>query len=166
MSQSIATVVAALIAAFGGSVLGSVVALSRFKRERAFDRQLDWYERALRAAHEFTLRLEIAMTFTRESKSDASLLARVWQEVQAAHLEIDRCATQADLYGSKNAIQLARKLATVVQDAANETDAFDVPGRDAEGERRLELLDTVPERLRRTAKPLAEAGRRHLGLIS
>jgi hypothetical protein len=48
MTQPFATVLAALIAAFLGSWFGAAVALAQFKEERAFERQLDWYERFIR----------------------------------------------------------------------------------------------------------------------
>ena len=46
-----APVFAALIAAFLGSWAGALAALLRFKRERAFDRQLGWYERMIRSLY-------------------------------------------------------------------------------------------------------------------
>jgi len=62
LSAPWATVIAALVAAFLGSAIGAIAALSRFKRERAFDRQLDWYERMIRALHDMALRIDIAVT--------------------------------------------------------------------------------------------------------
>jgi hypothetical protein len=38
---------------FIGSWLGAQIALLSFKRQRAFDKQLDWYDRATRALHGF-----------------------------------------------------------------------------------------------------------------
>jgi hypothetical protein len=166
MTQPLATILAALIAAFLGSWLGALVAFSRFKKERAFDRQLDWYERMLKAVHELAQRIEIAMTFQRESQTAADLLLKVWRDVQGAHLQLDSIASEATLFGSTGAGKIAEKLSTFVQDAANETDAFDglsLPkgGRD----KRLALIESLPERLRNEAKPLALEARRHLGLL-
>jgi hypothetical protein len=37
-----------------GAWLGADIALSRFKRERAFDRRIDWYERVIRTLNQTT----------------------------------------------------------------------------------------------------------------
>jgi ABC-type arginine transport system permease subunit len=165
VAPSTATIVAALIAAFLGSLLGAVFALSRFKRERAFDRQLDWYERMLRAIYDFAQRVEIAVTFQGEARSGQELLNRVWSDVQKAHLEVDRCASEAALYGSETATKIASKIATAIQKVAEETDAFDPRSPPESTADKIELIEALPSRMRSDARPLALEARRHLGLI-
>jgi hypothetical protein len=111
-------VVAALIAAFLGSIIGAYAALLRFRQERAFDRQLEWYEKSIRSFHNMAEKIEIACTFQREPRTDASHLERVWRDVQAAHLAIDRLALEALLYGSGDAEKLTRSVADAVQKVA------------------------------------------------
>lgn len=165
MLQPAATIIAALIAAFLGSLLGAVFAFSRFKKERAFDRQLDWYERMLKAIYELAQRIEIAATFQSELKTNREHLVKVWRDVQLAHLDLDSCANQAALYGSAEAAQLTTKIASSVQKVANEMDAFDVQVPPKTRHEKLELIERLPDRLRSEAKPLAREARRHLGLI-
>src|SRR5438067_4914721 len=110
MTEAVATVLAALIAAFAaffGSWVGAQVALSRFKKERAFDRQLDWYERMIRALHHMALRIDIAVTFKDDPTTTRKLLTRVWTEVQDAHIDLEAVANEAPLYGSQDAANLA-----------------------------------------------------------
>jgi hypothetical protein len=47
---------------FLGSWMGAHIALLNFKRQRAFDKQLDWYERAVSAIHSMAEKIQIAYT--------------------------------------------------------------------------------------------------------
>src|SRR5437667_9292797 len=88
-----APVFAALIAAFLGSWAGALAALLRFKRERAFDRQLDWYERMIRSLYHMALRIDIATTFKDDPTTSGELLTEVWEKVQVAHIELEKLAS-------------------------------------------------------------------------
>jgi hypothetical protein len=161
----LASMLAALVAAFLGSWFGAYTALARFKRERAFDRQIDWYERMTRSLREMAERIEIALTFQDEGGHDASYLTRLWREVQVAHLALDRCAQEAALYASEMAIRTAESIADCVQDVADTTDAFDPRAGPIElGVRKLAQIRALPEKLYLSAKPLAVEARRHLGI--
>jgi hypothetical protein len=65
---------AALTAAAGflGSWVGAQLALLSFKRQRAFDKQLDWYERADKSLQELIEKIEIALTFQDEKGTPAA----------------------------------------------------------------------------------------------
>lgn len=165
MSQSVATVIAALIAAFLGSIMGAYAALLRFRQEKAFDRQLEWYEKTIRSFHSMAERIEIACTFQREASTEHDQLQRVWRDVQAAHLALDRLALEALLYGSSHAEKLTRSVAEAVQQAANQSDAFDLSA--TSGQQRTKAfaaIEALTGTLYESAKPLALEARRHLGL--
>jgi hypothetical protein len=161
--QPTATILAALIAAFLGSWVGAQVALSRFKKERAFDRQLDWYERMIRALHHMALKIDIAVTFKDDPTTNPELLTRVWTEVQGAHIDLEAVANEAPLYGSQDAAKRAARVSDEIQKVAEKTEAFD-PVHHALTNEQMELIVDLAEKLRRASKPLALEARTHLGL--
>lgn len=99
----IATVMAALIAAFAGSLVGAWAALNRFRLERVFDRQLDWYERGLRSVSGLSEALSVALVFEKEGRGTDEF----WVHVQNRHLEVLRFANEAPIYGTAAAITAA-----------------------------------------------------------
>jgi hypothetical protein len=94
--------------AFLGSAIGAVAALSRFKHERAFDRQLDWYERMIRALHDMALRIDIAVTFKDDPSTSREVLFQVWEKVQTTQIELERLVSEAPLYASREAAKPQR----------------------------------------------------------
>ena len=163
MSQPFATILAALIAAFLGSWLGALTALSRFKKERAFEKQLGWYEEMIKSLHYLAERIEIASTFQEDEKSTSELRTEQWEKVQIAHVRLEASTNEAALYGSAEAAKNCAKISEVVQEVAEETQAFDLPNY-PELVQKLSLIDELPSKLRRAAKPLAKEARRHLGI--
>lgn len=163
IDQPSATILAALIAAFLGSWGGAQMALSRFKKERAFDKQLAWYEQMIKALHYLAERIEIASTFQDETLTSHERLVDVWQQVQGAHIDLEAAINEAVLYGSTEAAKSCARISKVVQDVAEETEAFDLANH-PEVVAKLPLIDELPPKLRRAAKPLAEEARRHLGI--
>lgn len=154
-----------LISGFLGAWLGSVIALSRFRKERAFDRQLDWYERMIRALYDLAQKIDIALTFQDESKPDPKHLITVWRDVQKAHLTLEKLSQEAALYGSKDAHERAVAIMSTVQKVANETAGFDPFCVEAdELPDAIELIRTLPDLLSDAAKPIAAEARRHLGI--
>jgi hypothetical protein len=153
------------VAGFIGSWVGAQLALSSFKQQRAFDKQLDWYERADKSLQEMIEKIEIALTFQEEQGIPAADLKGNWIAVQGAHLRIDRIASQAPLFASPVATKQISSAAALVQMVADKTEAFDPPSI-KEGKKRveaLELIDTLPDKLRKMQKPLTIEARRHLG---
>jgi len=158
------TTLAALIASLIGAWVGANFALSRFKKERAFDRQLDWYERVIRSLHDLAQKIEIAVTFQREATEPQSVMG-CWRNVQHCHLVLDSIAVEADLYGSSNAAKMTSQIVADVQELANATEAFDPSSWEEDAaEDLLNLVEDLPDKLRTAAKPLADEARRHLGL--
>ena len=157
--------IASALMGFIGSWLGAQMALSNFKRQRAFEKQLDWYERAARALHGLAEKIDIAVTFQAESTTPKKVLQGVWSDVQRAHLELDRAAQDAALYASDVALELLSHINKVVQEVANQTEAFDPPKIDkVNQERSMSAIYALPKRLEKAREPLLVEARRHLGL--
>jgi hypothetical protein len=153
---------AALTAAAGfiGSWFGAQLALSGFKQQRAFDKQLDWYERADKSLQEMIEKIEIVLTFQEEGRSSEGN----WSAVQGAQLQIDRIASQAALFASSDANRQISSAAAAVQRVADETAAFDPPRiKKEKRDEALELIGDLPDELRKMQKPLIIEARRHLG---
>jgi hypothetical protein len=150
-------------AASSESGTGAIAPLSDFKRERAFDLQLAWYEKMIKALHYLAERIEIASTFQEDNKSSHELLAEQWETVQIAHIRLEDSANMAGLYGSAEAARNCARISKVVQKVAEKTEAFDLANH-PEVVGKLELIDALPPKLREAAKPLAEEVRRHLGI--
>jgi hypothetical protein len=133
--------------------------LQKQRDTRAFDKQLDWYERMIRALHSMAQKIEIAATFEEEG-DDKENRARCWRAVQGSHLDLESLSAEANLYGSDEAAKKTARILASVQGVADETEAFDA--EDA-GEN-LELINRLPQKLRKAAEPLAVEARKHLGL--
>lgn len=73
--QVVANLVVAGGSAWVGGKLGVRRALEQVKKERAFDRQLEWYENAFRVAMEFRYLTEDVAIAVRGRRDD------VWQKV-------------------------------------------------------------------------------------
>jgi TPR repeat protein len=158
---------AALTAAAGfiGSWIGAQLALSNFKKQRAFDKQLDWYEKADERLQDLIEKIEIALTYQEEQGIPAANRTANWEDVQGAHLHIDRIASQAALFASPIATRLISTAAALVQTVADKTEAFDPPIIKDEKKKSeaLKLIDTLPDKLRKTERQLIIEARRHLG---
>jgi TPR repeat protein len=166
-SSSAAVYAAAVTAAAGfiGSWIGAQLALSSFKRQRAFDKQLDWYERADRYLQEMIEKIDIALTFQEQPGIPAADLKGHWAAVQGAHLKIDRIGSQGAFFASAVAAEQISSAADLVQKVADKTEAFDPPFiKDGKNrDEALKLIATLPNKLRKMEKPLIVEARRHLG---
>jgi len=165
MEEKLAAAVVSLISGFLGAWLASAIALSRFRKERAFDRQLDWYEKMVRALYDMAQRIEIALTFQGEPQTEIDHLRNVWRDVQKAHLALEKLSQEAALYGSDDARQKAKAIIKKVQDVADETGAFDPPSVDDKTiDDVVTRIEKLPEHLRKAAEPIATEARKHLGM--
>jgi hypothetical protein len=164
MSQQYATVLAALIGALLGSLVVAWAAWLRFRQERAFDRQLQWYEAIVRAVYVFTQKLEVALTHHAE-ESNPALIHESWREAQKAQLALERVCFEAPLFGSERAISIVGKIARTVHSVSDATNGIDPPSLEAKARQEaIQLIETLPEKLRQTAEPLALEARSHLSL--
>jgi hypothetical protein len=148
-----------------GSWVGAHLALSGFKQQRAFDKQLEWYEQANKSLQEMIEKIDIALTFQREKGTPEANLKGNWSAVQGAHLEVDRIASRAALFASPDAARQISSAAVLVQNVANETEAFDPPSiKDSKKrEEAIKRIEPLPEKLTKMQKQLIIEARRHLG---
>jgi hypothetical protein len=104
-SSTVSILVVAITGVFGflGSWLGANLALQSFKRQRAFDKQLDWYERAARAIFLLAEKIQIADTFQSDPDTQAGELKRLWEDVQGAHLKLSWVSYDSRLFASRKA---------------------------------------------------------------
>jgi hypothetical protein len=153
---------------FLGSWIGAHLALSSFKRQRAFDKQLDLYEQADKSLQEMSEKIYIALTFQEEEGTPVTDLKGHWSTVQGAQLQIDRIASRAALVASPLAIKIISSAAALVQKIANETEAFDPPciKEPARRDAAIKRIETLPDKLNKMQKQLNAEARRHLGFDS
>jgi hypothetical protein len=160
---------------FIGSWIGAQIGLTNFKRQRAFDKRLEWYERAFGAVHSMAEKIQIACT-SEANKEPPEKLNEQWRDVQLAHRVVDRVSLEAPLYGTYRAIAQMKKIARTVQEVADKTEAFDPPkfpksagGQEGEEGKpsSQELLDEIEwlgEHLEKSLPALVGEGRKHLGI--
>jgi hypothetical protein len=158
-----ATIIAALFGGTAGAWMGAQIALSRFKRERAFERRLDWYERMIRFLLDMAGKVSIAVTIeggiTRGEDSEGSR-PHIWIPVQLAHVELKKMSLEGEMYATSAAVIELRATVKAVQEVANQTKAF----HENFVHQQLDLVDPLIYRLREAASVLARQGRTHLGL--
>lgn len=159
--QPAATVTAALIAAFMGSLAGAWTALNRFRRERAFDRQLDWYDKGVLSINGLSESLSVALNFEQEGRGNDGL----WSNVQYKHLEVLRFANEAPIYGTAAAVAAAEAARDRANEGASISNIYEprmLP--DTARAEALKALRSYPATFDNAVLRLAAEARRHLGL--
>jgi hypothetical protein len=162
LSQPCATIIAALIAAFLGSWVGSLTALARFKKERAFDKRLQWYERMIDILLDTARELGIARTFQRGLKNGTDTeedVRAAWRRVQLMHLEVNRCTAEGVLFARRESYGFLWKTTTNFQELADKAYNFDNLS-----EVNMDEVNDIKHRLRQAANVLAEDIRKQIGL--
>jgi hypothetical protein len=163
------------ILGFVGSLIGANFALRNFKRQRTFDKQLDWYERAAKAIYTLAEKIEIARTFQdelpkadEEARKDAEAnLRRRWVDVQTAQLVIGRVTKESRFFATAKAIAWMEKIDRRVQKVADASEAFDPPEiEEAIRKEALEEVYCLVDWLNKACPPLIAEGVAHLGLDS
>lgn len=103
LHSSAVTAIAAILASMAapvGAALGVRLALGRHRKERAFDRQLEWREGLVAAAHSLLNTLiELAVLYEAEMVPPGEMLDRQQREVDAFTREVARgdvCARDED----------------------------------------------------------------------
>lgn len=112
------SVIQALVAglfALSGAWFGATLALNRFRRERAFERQLDWYERVSRSLMEVS-RLITSVTIAGEREDDNEA-ARFWEEAKPSWKRLFEIQAEAPLYASQAGYDALTDLSQRISDA-------------------------------------------------
>ena len=149
LTAPVASVIGASIGAWGGAQL----ALQRFKRERAFDRRLDWYERMIRTLYDAATELAIAKTFewdVRDGAGTVETAVAMWRKMQLKHLEVNKTTAEGVLYAREESFVRLWEATGVLQELADATDAFNGLAGEA-----LPSVRDVIRALRRAADDLA-----------
>jgi len=89
------------LTALVGAWLGAQMALGRFKRERAFDRRLDWYERMARRLQQLnSISWEMATTLR---KMEPTRYIELAAQAQTAAREFDNVVAERYIYAKRTA---------------------------------------------------------------
>lgn len=138
--------------------------LTNFRGQRAFERQFDWFERAINSTQSLAEKIQIAST-AEDNHEPPTKRARLWREVQLAHRALDKAALEAPLYATEAAKMLIKKLATKVQGVADLTEAFDPPlVPEKTRKRAIAKIYGLSEFLEKELHPLLVEARRLLDL--
>jgi hypothetical protein len=159
MVQLIAAAIGSLLAGF----LGVTFAMARTKRERAFDRRLEWYEQGVTATRALALAIYELVHIERTDHPDQEERVRKWKALPPAIDSFFQVTPRAHMYANRQ----THRLMGVVNQRGQELsaliahDATPHPNAD-----QLNALEQLSELLQRTALMLAMDVRSHLGLES
>jgi hypothetical protein len=150
-----------LVTAFIGSWFGALAALARFRKERAFDRQLDWYERTIRSIYALSEAVSTAMLFEDEQPGTFD-----WGNVHQAHLGTLRAINEAELYGSELAKRHSYQVLGLIQRASADSNYYEPRSMmdEAARESAYARLRGLPLEIMEIARPLAAEARVHMGI--
>jgi surface antigen len=158
-----ATIIAALFGGTAGAWIGAQLALNKFKRERAFDRRLDWHESMIKFLLDMAGKISIACTIEQDIQRGTEPQSRrpsLWIPVQLAHVELTQRALQGAMYATSGGVKLMDSTMHEVQKVADQTQAF----YETVAYLYLGAIAPLITTLRQAAGELATEGRSHLGL--
>ena len=144
-----------------GAYFGAQFALRRFKRERAFDRRVDWYQRAMRQLAVFRGQLFESAMHARAGRIDQ--LVAVSAEIHSGKNEIRIIVAEAWLFAYPDTLDATLGAARLIA-ALQPPDA----GAPASGFERLDAalgdIDAIVIALDRAVDRIAKDFRAHLGI--
>ena len=158
-AQFVATVVASAVGSLGAAAFGYRYALARFRRERRFDRQLEWYERATKAFIDAANRISWAIA-SEEIGLPPDEQRKCWVAAHESLLALQGLEPEAALYALPNGYEA---VADAVADVGAISRLFLVANLISRDELRRvqELCGKV---LRHASARLADDMREHLEL--
>lgn len=110
------TVLAGIAAGLVSGYFGVLLALKQFKEQRAFDRQLEWYERTSRALGAASRLLRGLSTRSRYEPLDPNELDKVMGD-------LEQCINESTLYAEQTSYDLLQRMGveyeTIKQSAAS-----------------------------------------------
>jgi alkylation response protein AidB-like acyl-CoA dehydrogenase len=157
--QPLATLTAAFVAALVGSWVGAWAALSRFKRERGFDRRLDWYQHVARTLAEVKLDIEVARTIQEDPSESEHSRGVAWGKVQQGYLRLTLVEAEAVLYAHPEVAAIVERVRDRFDDVSDASNGFDV----TELPKHLDELNELVSLLDDARLGNAEIVRRELG---
>lgn len=139
------TLVTVLLSAFGallGAWAGARAAFDRYRSERSFDRQVDWYERAARAVGACIDTLDAALFLEKQSRFDEA--DEYWLRMKAHLMELGGVAAESDLFaglaGHESLTQSIHQLNRIDRDSRQEAKLDAPAARTRMAERMLVVL--------------------------
>ena len=155
--------------------LGVLLALKQFKAQRAFDRQLEWYERTLRALGGCS-RLQRQMVLVPMFENPDRTL-KAWEELQKGLAELEQCTNEAVLYADQNSYEQLCRMGEKYEELKTRisTESSTCESDSTEGGRTSEVIaalnaaekaetERVNRVLRETFVELSKPTRKMLGL--
>jgi hypothetical protein len=96
------------VTALIGAWLGGAIALGRFKKERGFDRRLEWYERAFRELNSLGWRMaKVTYLYSRDRRAEAeALFIESREELTSFALTL----AEGDFYATREGAAAVRQL--------------------------------------------------------
>ncbi len=163
ISQTIATVIASAVGTLVAGALGYRYAIAKFRQERTFDRQLDWYDRATKALHEAAAKINWAMA------SEVAGLAfdekrKLWTDVHGAISGLRALEAEAEMYATPEGYEAlceALRDVGVISRAMMALPNWAEPSGDKDVATLYEICEKL---LRHAASRLSDDVREHLGL--
>jgi len=131
---------------------GVLFAFKQFREQRAFDRQLEWYERTIRALGKFSA-LGREMTLT-SMFGQPDLTLKAWQELQKGLADLEQCINEAVLYADQGSYEQLKTMG----------DKYEEIKRKNDKEAAVKESATVAKVLRETLVELSKPIRAKLGL--
>lgn len=152
-----------LLAAFVGAWGGAIWTLSRFKKEKAFEKRLDWYSRMIICLQETAIDLACAKSFSLDYLDNnpgyATISNDIWIKVQLRHLDVNKLTGEGVIYARQRSYKILWDNTGVLQKLANETDAFSKVTK-----LHLDKVRPTIDKLREASNILAEDMRKQLDL--
>jgi hypothetical protein len=106
--------------------VGLLIALKQFKAQRAFDKQLEWYERTIRILGRLS-HLWTDMVIPDKNREPRDERVSVRRDILAALTELQQCLFESILYGDQKSYEQLQRLNEKSEDriAENATEAED-----------------------------------------
>lgn len=158
--QLIATVIGAAAGAFAAAYFGFRYGWFSLKRERAFDRRLEWYEKATARLVDAGNRINWAQAAVLIGASD-SQRKKAWSDVHQALVDLRGFELEAEMYASNDAYEAVREAMRDVSHVAGAAYRMAENASDDSPERLYEICQKL---LYHAASRLAADVRDHLEL--
>jgi hypothetical protein len=162
-SEFATTVLASAIGALAAGAVGFRYAMAKFQRERAYDRQLAWYERATAVLLSAARKLSWAIGADNAQMSEL-VRAKAWEEAIEELLGLRALEIEAEMYASPESYEALREAIDDVLTVAETAPTIERAGKYKAGPPRGQLFVVSFKLLYNAASRLAADVRVHLKL--
>ena len=119
--MNLESILTGVLTGFITGYFGVLFAFKQFREQRAFDRQLEWYERTIRALGKFSnLNRQMANVPAFENPD---LTLKVWQELQKGLADLEQCINEAALYAEEGSYKELKSMSFKYQEIENKGDS-------------------------------------------